>query len=191
VDPQSLPWATELVTPPRPIDKLAPLWLLPPLAPPGTVVLMAPLGSLRPLALPWSVITLSAKRTSGSLAVLHPSTHLALSGCTFSPAPPWSSVPSASPQSSNTLVSPQLFVTTVPPGSPTLLIPSLVVRHLTLAPPIIGSAMDLHPGCALGLQQSRPITLHSTVFVIFSIIVQCIQPQYVTCFTSLTTVLYC
>ncbi|ROL03959.1 hypothetical protein DPX16_23394 [Anabarilius grahami] len=96
-------------------------------------------------------------------------------------------------------VLPCLCVSSALPGSPTLLAPSLAVGHLTLAPPIIGSAMDLCPGCAWGLPQSPPIifstlappSLHSTVFVIFSIIVQSLQPQYVTRFTSLTTVLYC
>lgn len=62
VDPLVLPRASEPVTPPRPVDQSAPLWLLTPVTPPGTVVLPAPPGSLVPSALPWPVVALLCHR---------------------------------------------------------------------------------------------------------------------------------
>lgn len=52
--PIALPSASELFTPPLPVDSPAPPWLLPS---PRTIVILPPPGSLVPLAPPWSVAT--------------------------------------------------------------------------------------------------------------------------------------
>lgn len=102
VDPPASHPATDAITPPQPINLLAPLWLLPPSVPPETFGLTASPGSLILAAPPWLAVTLPTPWTYEPSAL---STHSSSAGSTFSPAPPRFSVTPALPQSSGTLLS--------------------------------------------------------------------------------------
>ncbi|KAI2656087.1 Chromatin-remodeling ATPase INO80 [Labeo rohita] len=135
-DPLSQPLTSESQTPPRPINQVAPPWLLALSSPPWPVSPPGPLGSLVPPAPPWSVVDHLPFRNSTPLAAPHPSVPLALSGSSFPSAPPWFSVapappwhsgspspprspePSALPWPSRSFLSPWLIGSPSPPWAP-------------------------------------------------------------------------
>ncbi|KTF87732.1 hypothetical protein cypCar_00046815, partial [Cyprinus carpio] len=103
--PLTLPPASKLCTPPRPVDPSAPPWLLAHSSTPWPISPLAPPGSLVPPALPWSGVDHPAPWDST------PPT----APCPFvSPDPSGSFITLAPPQSSVTLAPPQ------PSGSPPL-----------------------------------------------------------------------
>ncbi|KAL0164257.1 hypothetical protein M9458_040010, partial [Cirrhinus mrigala] len=72
-DPLSPPSASESRTPSRPVDPVAPPWLLAPSSLLWPSSPLAPPGSLVPPAPPWSVIDHPLPRDSTPTALLHPS----------------------------------------------------------------------------------------------------------------------
>ncbi|KAI2653852.1 Chromatin-remodeling ATPase INO80 [Labeo rohita] len=159
-DPSSPPPDSEFWTPPRPSDPVAPPWLPAPSSPLSPVGPPAPPGSLIPPALPWSVVVPPSPQDSTPLAAPRRSVPPAPLGSSLPPAPPQSSVgptplrtfgfPSRLPEPWDHRLS--VFAsgstsTSTSIGRP----PGVVSPFSTMAPLSVGSAVDYHHGCGLGL----------------------------------------
>ncbi|KAL0152806.1 hypothetical protein M9458_043158, partial [Cirrhinus mrigala] len=166
-DPLSPPPASESWTPPRPFDPAAPPRLSAPSSPSSPVGPPAPPGSIIPPAPPWSVVVPPSPQDSTPLAAPRRSVPPAPLGSSLPPAPPQSAVapaplrpsgsppppqspePWAPPWPFGSSVSPWIFGSPSPPRAPP---PSAPPPHSsTMAPPSVGSAVDYHLGCDLGL----------------------------------------
>ncbi|KAF4097022.1 hypothetical protein G5714_022991 [Onychostoma macrolepis] len=102
------------------------------------------------LLVDWEASSLVCQPSAGP----HPSTPMALSGSSFSPVPPLSSLALSSPQSSGTQALPQLLVTVTPSQSPGSSLslgfsssPHLYLFHLGRH--LLGVALYIHPGSCL------------------------------------------
>ncbi len=173
-DPISLPPASESLILPWPVDPAAPPRLLVPSSPPWPISPPAPPGAPSSL---WFHLgqSLTIRRHGTPLLLLH-LVPPALSGLSFLPNPPWSSVapvplqpsrflpspqspePSASPwpsRSSALPLSHWLSISTSGSTTTTSSVavgrqPRVVSPSSTMAPPSVSSTMNRHLGCGLG-----------------------------------------
>ncbi|ROL45369.1 hypothetical protein DPX16_4710 [Anabarilius grahami] len=117
-EPGVPPPASELFTPPRPVDLAPTPTLLPPSSSASTIGHSVSLGSLGTSALPGSDIATPLQRTYGPVAALWPSTPSATASSALPQAPPPPSVAPAPPLPSGYPLPPRGVIAAAPSRSP-------------------------------------------------------------------------